>query len=125
MSWTKVPLNKTIHGLMNAQGYETVLGNHTTANATPLMYNNPAQIPFAFLLGMMFGWLYYRTGSLLPGIIGHVLNNSVAAITMICYGDSTLEEQMNSSMKMWLWAVVATITFVLAMGWLDKHLKKQ
>ena len=39
VSWTKVPLNKTIHGLMSAQGYETVLGNHTTANATPLMYN--------------------------------------------------------------------------------------
>ena len=89
-----------------------------------VVHMNPAQIPFAFLLGMIFGWLYYRTGSLLPGIVGHVLNNSVASINMILYGNATLEEQMDDPTKMWVWAVVATVVFCLSAVWLDRNLKK-
>ena len=90
-----------------------------------IIHLNPAQIPFAFLLGMLFGWLYYRTGSLLPGIIGHVLNNSVASVNMILYGNTTLEEQIDDPIKMWIWAVVATFVFCLSAMWLDKNLKKK
>lgn len=87
-----------------------------------VVHMNPAQIPFAFLLGMMFGWLYYRTGSLLPGILGHVLNNSVAAANMIFYADATLEEQMQNQATMWLWAVIAVVAFMLAALWLNRRL---
>lgn len=87
-----------------------------------VVHMNPAQIPFAFLLGMMFGWLYYRTGSLLPGIVGHVLNNSVAAVNMILYADATLEEQVQDETMMWLWAAIATVVFVLAALWLHRRL---
>lgn len=87
-----------------------------------VVHMNPAQIPFAFLLGVMFGWLYYRTGSLLPGIIGHVLNNSVAAVNMILYGDIPLEEQVQDTEMMWTWAAIATVAFVLATLWLNRRL---
>ncbi len=90
-----------------------------------VVHMNPAQIPFAFLLGMIFGWLYYRTGSLLPGIVGHVLNNSVASVNMILYGNATIEEQMPSSAEMWLLAAIATVVFCLAAAWLNKRLKKR
>ncbi len=90
-----------------------------------VVHMNPAQIPFAFLLGMMFGWLYYRTGSMLPGIVGHVLNNSVAAANMILYGNATLEEQVQDKLSMWLWAAVAFAVFIVATAWLNRHLKKQ
>ena len=87
-----------------------------------VVHMNPAQIPFAFLLGVMFGWLYYRTGSLLPGIIGHVLNNSVAAVNMILYGDIPLEKQVQDEAMMWTWAAIATVAFVLATLWLNRRL---
>ena len=87
-----------------------------------VVHMNPAQIPFAILLGVMFGWLYYRTGSLLPGIIGHVLNNSVAAVNMILYGDIPLEEQVQDTEMMWTWAAIATVAFVLATLWLHRRL---
>ena len=87
-----------------------------------VVHMNPAQIPFAFLLGMLFGWLYYRTGSLLPGIVGHVLNNSVATVNMYLYGDATIEEQMSSDLVMWLWALVALVAFVMAALWLNRLL---
>ena len=87
-----------------------------------IVHMNPAQIPFAFLLGMMFGWLYYRTGSLLPGIVGHVLNNSIATINMLLYGNSTIEEQMQNPTEMWLWAVVAAVVFGFSARWLNRNL---
>ncbi len=90
-----------------------------------VVHMNPAQIPFAFLLGMMFGWLYYRTRSLLPGIIGHVLNNSIAAVNMILYGNATIEEQIDNPLTMWIWAVVAIAVGCAAAWWLNKNLKAQ
>ena len=47
-----------------------------------IVHMNPAQILFAFAIGLIFGWLYYRTGSLVPGIVGHFINNSIACIQM-------------------------------------------
>lgn len=48
-----------------------------------LIHMNPIQVFYAFFLGLIFGWIYYRTRSLMPVVIGHVLNNSLAAISMI------------------------------------------
>ena len=36
---------------------------------------NPAQMPHAFLLGLLLGWVFVRTGSVVPGIIIHGVNN--------------------------------------------------
>jgi hypothetical protein len=48
-----------------------------------LAHMNPAQLPFAFMLGLLLGWLYYRTGSLLPGLVIHVINNSLICVVGI------------------------------------------
>ena len=34
----------------------------------------------ALLFGILVGWLYWRTGSIIPGIIMHITNNSLTAI---------------------------------------------
>lgn len=39
---------------------------------------NAAQMPHAFLIGLLLGWTYYRTGSILPGILFHWVNNTAA-----------------------------------------------
>ena len=48
-----------------------------------LVHRNPAQIPGAFLFGMLFGWLCFRTRSLLPGIVLHIIHNSFLCITAL------------------------------------------
>ena len=48
---------------------------------------NPVQVLYATLLGAVFGWIYYRTGSLLSVIVGHVLNNSIATVAMLLFGN--------------------------------------
>ena len=56
-----------------------------------VFHMNPVQIVYATLLGIIFGWIYYRTGSLLSVIVGHVLNNSLAVVTTLLY--SSAEEE--------------------------------
>ncbi len=55
-----------------------------------ILHWNPVQTVYATLLGIIFGWIYYRTGSLLSVIVGHVLNNSVATIIMLMFGSEEL-----------------------------------
>lgn len=49
---------------------------------------NPAQILPAFLIGILFAWTYYKTGSLIPCILMHVLNNSLAVYLSIQYPEA-------------------------------------
>ena len=113
-----------IQGHLQAVGQKPWMAIFISSLIFGVVHMNPAQIPFAFLLGMMFGWLYYRTGSLLPGIVGHVLNNSMAAISMILYGNSTIEEQVQDTMVMWTWALISSVILVVAAIWLNRNLKK-
>ena len=51
---------------------------------------NPAQTPHAFLMGLLMGWLYMRTGSIVPGVVFHWANNTVAYLIAVAYpGDET------------------------------------
>lgn len=47
-----------------------------------VIHMNPAQMAFAAGAGIIFGWIYCRTGSMLPGFVGHVINNSIGVIDM-------------------------------------------
>ena len=90
-----------------------------------LIHMNPIQIPFAFAIGLIFGWLYYRTGSLVPGIIGHFINNSIATLQMAMM----TEEELSTKTIEWLgeaptYALIAT-SLAVTIGmflYLKKHL---
>lgn len=57
-----------------------------------IIHLNPMQIPFAFFIGLIFGWLYWRTGSVIPGMIGHFLNNTVASLVMLFSTPEEMEQ---------------------------------
>lgn len=57
-----------------------------------LAHMNPAQMPATMMMGLLLGWLCYRTGSLLPGIFLHVVNNSSIAIVSFIAMKQTPEE---------------------------------
>ena len=89
-----------------------------------IIHMNPIQIPFAFAIGMIFGWLYYRTGSLVPGIVGHFLNNSIACLQMA----TMTKEDLNTMTIEWLgegptYALFA-LSFVVLIG-MFLYLKKR
>ena len=43
-----------------------------------IIHFNLAQGLHAFLVGLLLGWLYSKTGSILPGLVFHWVNNTVA-----------------------------------------------
>jgi len=43
-----------------------------------VIHLNPAQMPHAFVIGLLLGWMYCRTGSILPGTLFHWVNNTAA-----------------------------------------------
>jgi len=43
-------------------------------------HGNVAQFVNALLMGLLLGWMYYRTKSLVPGILMHWVNNTMAYI---------------------------------------------
>ena len=89
-----------------------------------IVHMNPIQIPFAFAIGLIFGWLYYRTGSVVPGIVGHFINNSIACIQMAIL----TEEELNTKTIEWLGEgstyALLTLSLVVMIG-MFLYLKKR
>ncbi len=68
------------------------LENYSVANSIilssilfALSHLTVTQIPVAFIMGCLFGWLYAKTKSLWPSILGHFLNNSFAIFLLSKY----------------------------------------
>ena len=90
-----------------------------------LTHVNPAQVIFALFLGLIFGWLYYRTGSIIPSMAGHILNNSVAAVLI---ATSSMEEMSKTTADILgntaaysLWAVSISV-LIASFLYLKKYL---
>lgn len=62
-----------------------------------VMHLNPVQAVGAFLLGLPLGWLYYRTGSLWPGIALHFVNNAVSSLGFLFLEDDNLDMSANTT----------------------------
>ena len=83
-----------------------------------IFHMNPVQVVYATLLGIVFGWIYYRTGSLMSVIVGHVLNNSLAVLTTVAFSAADEQAVANSS------AGIAGFVFFAALSvWLALKLK--
>ena len=62
---------------------------------------NPAQLPHAFLIGLLLGWMYYRTDSIVPGVVYHWINNSVPSVAGTVPAEHEAGEVRNVEGGMW------------------------
>ena len=101
-----------IQGYMLRKGMKPLNAILIASAIFGIVHMNPIQIPFAFAIGMIFGWLYYRTGSVVPGIIGHFINNSIACLQMA----TLTEEEFNTKTIEWLGAGPTYALFALSLA---------
>ncbi len=81
-----------------------------------IVHMNPAQVVFASLAGMLLGWLYWRTRSLIPCMVVHVLNNSFSVWSSLAYPEAnSLTEVMEQSAYLVCLAVAACLFIVAGM----------
>lgn len=52
-----------------------------------VIHGNPAQIPGAFLFGLLLGWIYWRTNSIWTVWLLHALNNLIGVLTFTIWGE--------------------------------------
>lgn len=84
------------------------------------IHGNPAQIPFAMLLGILLGWLYYRTGSLILCMLFHFLNNATSVILMHLFPErATMQALLGDSAI--LWASAATLILTAFSIWMIRQ----
>ena len=65
-------------------------------------------LPRVFL-GALFGWFAYRSGSLLPGMLAHFVNNAGAAVTLWYTGSMT-----EDLFEIETWTVLVSVTLTAA-----------
>lgn len=74
-----------------------------------LMHGNLTQVPFAFLLGMLFGFLYLRTGRLWIGMVIHALNNALSVVLDYVSENMGLTENTYILVQLSVFAVLVII----------------
>jgi membrane protease YdiL (CAAX protease family) len=91
-----------------------------------LIHMNPAQMPHAFLIGLLLGWMYYRTDSIVPGVVYHWVNNTVAYIMYNLYPnpDLTLLDLFGSERAVMMALGFSFCIFLPALFQLNLRLKK-
>lgn len=91
-----------------------------------LIHMNPAQMPHAFLVGLLLGWMYYRTDSIVPGVVYHWVNNTVAYVLYNLYPnpDMTLLDLFGSQQRVLMALVFSLFIFLPALYQLNMRLKK-
>lgn len=87
---------------------------------------NPAQLPHAFLVGLLLGWMYYRTDSIVPCVVYHWVNNTVAYVMYNLYpgADLTLADLFGSERSVLMAVGFSLCMLVPAIFQLNMRLEK-
>jgi uncharacterized protein len=99
------------------KNYNPVNGILISSLLFGLIHGNLAQGIGAFLLGLLFGWIYWKTKSIAACIFLHAINNLLAFVSVVY----STEEDMDRTMRMWInndglyWSFYA-ISIALAVG---------
>ena len=107
------------------------LSNHWTmiflsALLFAIIHFNPAQMPHAFLVGTLLGWMYYRTGSILPGVALHWANNSIAFVlcNILPDPDAHLITLLGSQQKVIMALIYSLCILLPSIYMLNKQMKR-
>ena len=92
-----------------------------------IAHMNPAQIPHAFLMGVLLGWLYERSRSLIPCVVLHCANNTIAYLMTAAYPapDITLRDILGGSQRAeWMAVGFSIMILIPALYQLSLRLKR-
>ena len=101
------------------------IGIFISAMLFSLVHMNPVQMPHAFLVGILLGWLYYRTNSIIPGVTWHWVNNTIAYVMYnLTNPDETLLEYFGSQQRVLMAVGFSLMIFLPALYQLNQRLRK-
>ena len=86
-----------------------------------IFHGNAAQTVHQFFIGMVFGFFYFVTGSLLASMFAHLLNNLFAVLFELALANVNITLSLGAEIS--IWVVVCIIGFV-AMYFLLRYMMK-
>jgi membrane protease YdiL (CAAX protease family) len=112
-----------IQGFLQRKGVSCWTAIIISALCFGVIHFNPAQIPFAFGIGLILGIIYYKTGNVLLTSLIHITNNSMAVLEMRILGEDietfSYEQALGGSLLSWVHIAVAAMVsvFLLCHYW--------
>lgn len=80
------------------------------------VHGNLPQFVHASLIGLLLGWMYYRTGSILPGVMFHWVNNTIAYVMfniMPQMADGKLIDIFHGDHKMMVLSIIFSLFIMI------------
>jgi len=90
-----------------------------------IFHINPAQIITATLIGLLLGWIYYKTASLIPCILIHILNNSLSVYLSLRYPETEHVRDLFTGNAYFSVMIVAIVVFVGSIFWMNHYVPKR
>ena len=111
---------ESITGYMLRHGRNPLAAILTSALLFGIAHLNPAQVPFAALMGVILGVLYWRTRNVWLCSLVHILNNAQAVWLLATMGEEASEYRMSddigSTTTVWTTICVASL-LCMALLW--------
>ena len=84
-----------------------------SATLFAVMHGNPIQIVFAIPAGILFGWLYCKTGSLLVPVGIHIMNNTISFFLLRAGDDTKMEISDPYTIVRLAAAILVTVSLII------------
>ena len=70
------------------------------------------------MIGLLIGWIYWKTQSVIPGIIIHLLNNLISFIGVVSTPEEEIFETLSDQIgnPMWYWLLIIGCGLISAVG---------
>lgn len=85
-----------------------------------LSHLNPAQVVGGCLMGFLLAWMYWQTGSLMPGLVVHVLNNGLSTWLSIEHPEVEELADLLPGASLWVGTLAALLLLALTIWGIRK-----
>lgn len=83
-------------GMGNSSRYASTLAVVISALFFAAIHMNPAQMPHAFLVGLLLGWLFVNTNSIVLCFIVHWINNTTAYVLLNVFPHIPMDAKLSA-----------------------------
>ena len=92
-----------------------------------IVHLNPWQFIGAFIIGAVIGWLYWKTNSIIPGMLIHFVNNFSASMVMIYADDAnaTTQQLFGGENSYYIAYTTSALIVITSFFFLKKYFEKK
>lgn len=84
-----------------------------------IIHINPVQVVAATLLGLLLAWIYFKTASLIPCILIHIINNTLSVYLSLEYPETEHLQDLFTGNTYYIVLIAAIVLFAGSILWMS------